>query len=546
MKDQNGTGVKQFRRGTGLVAAAALIAVTAVAYLPAINGDFVWDDDDHVLNNQTLRSAEGLRYIWLDPSATPQYYPLVHTSFWVEYQLWGLATTGYHITNIGLHVVGAVLLWRILLFLSVPGAWLIATIFAINPVQVESVAWITERKNVLSGVFYLSAMLAYLHFALEPKLAGRRRTLLYAAACFLFLFALLSKTVTATLPAALLVLIGWKRGRLRMRDVWPLLPLFAVGVGMGLVTAWIEKYGVGAQGMDWHLSPLDRFLVAGHAIWFYAAKLIWPASLTFIYPRWHLDATDAIQLAYPITAAATLVALWLLRHKIGSGPLVAGLLFVGTLVPALGFFDVFPMRYSFVADHFQYLASIAFIALSVAAGTQLIRKWAPVKNGHVGHIIAIVVIVVLATLTWRQCHVFANQETLWSDTVAKDPTSWMGHTVLGALFGQRGDQVNAERHYREAVRLNPDFGTARLDLGALLANEGRFDEAIPQMREDVRLEPNSLQAYISLGRALLLNGQLQEATYWLRLAMTSWPNDPQARVLLEKALEAQRPQGRPQ
>jgi tetratricopeptide (TPR) repeat protein len=519
--------------------AAALVVVTIVAYVPAMHGDFIWDDDDHVSNNQTLRSTEGLRSIWLDPSATPQYYPLVHTTFWMEYHLWGLTPTGYHVINILLHIAAAIVLWRVLFYLSVPGAWVIATIFAVHPVQVESVAWITERKNVLSGVLYLSAMLAYLHFALDPaERAGRKRMWLYVLTCILFVLALLSKTVTATLPAALLVLIAWKRGHIRARDEWPLLPLFLIGGAMGFVTAWIEKYGVGAQGMDWHLSPVQRLLVAGHAVWFYAGKLLWPTNLTFIYPRWHLDATDPIQLAYPISVLAVIVLLWLARRRIGSGPLVTVLLFIGTLVPALGFFDVFPMRYSFVADHFQYLGSIALIALAVSAAVQFIRK-STLAQTRLPHALAFLLITVFAGLTWRQCQVYASQETLWTDVITKDPSSWMGHTVLGALAGQRGDQINAERHYREAVSLNPDFGTARLDLGALLANQGRFDEAIPQMREDVRLEPNSLQAHVSLGRALMLDGKLQEAIYWLRVAMANWPNDPQARLLLEKALEAQ-------
>ena len=209
------------------IVVAALLAVTVVAYLPAIHGDFVWDDNDYVSANPTLRSAEGLRSIWLNPAATVQYYPLVFTSFWLEYRLWGLAPEGYHVTNLALHLAAAIVLWRVLLLLSFPGAWLVAAIFAVHPVHVESVAWITERKNVLSGVFYFSAMLAYLHFALDaPDPAGHgRRRRHYAAACTLFLLALLSKTVTASLPASLLLLIAWKRGRVHSRDVWPLLPL---------------------------------------------------------------------------------------------------------------------------------------------------------------------------------------------------------------------------------------------------------------------------------------------------------------------------------
>jgi tetratricopeptide (TPR) repeat protein len=235
---------------------------------------------------------------------------------------------------------------------------------------------------------------------------------------------------------------------------------------------------------------------------------------------------------------ATIVALWLARRRIGLGPLVAVLFFAGTLIPALGFFDIFPMRYSFVADHFQYLASIGLIALGVAVGTRVIQRWAPAR-AWASYALAAILVLVLATLTWRQSHVYADQETLWRDTVEKDPGSWMGHTSLGALLGRRGALVDAEYHYREAVRLNPNFGIARFNLGALLANEGRLDEAIPYMREAVRLDPWSLDANLNIGRALLSAGQPEEAASWLRAAAERWPQEPRIQNFLQQALAAQ-------
>ena len=307
---------------------------------------------------------------------------------------------------------------------------------------------------------------------------------------------------------------------------------------MAGVTVWIERHYVGAQGMNWQLSPLDRLLIAGHALWFYAAKLIWPTNLTFIYPRWQVDAADPVQLAYPLAAVATIVALWLARRRIGSGPLVAVLFFAGTLFPALGFFDIYPMRYSFVADHFQYLASIGLIALGVAAGTRAIQRWAPAR-AWTSHALPAILVMVLATLTWRQSHVYADHETLWRDTVEKDPGSWMGHTCPRRVARRRGDRVDAEYHYREAVRLNPNFDVARFDLGTLLANEGRYDEAIPHLREAVRLEPRSLDSNLSLGMALLFDGQPEEAASWLRAAAERWPQEPRIQHFLQQALAAQ-------
>ena len=257
------------RPTTRLVPAAGLIIlITVLVYVPALRGGFIWDDDFYVTKNQALTSLEGLSRIWFELGATPQYYPLVHTSFWIEYHLWGLAPFGYHLVNVLLHAASAVLVWRILHHLGVPGAWWAAAIFAIHPVQVESVAWITERKNVLSGVFYLAAVWTYLRFrSLEeaaPAVGGRRRFYLWTAA--LFVCALLSKTVTCTLPAALLLIVWWKRGRIGRRDLLPLLPLLVVGVVFGLVTAWMEKHHVGAEGEEWALSFLDRCLLANGAV----------------------------------------------------------------------------------------------------------------------------------------------------------------------------------------------------------------------------------------------------------------------------------------
>lgn len=520
--------------------AAALIAVICVAYLPALRGDFIWDDDGYVSVNPTLRSTAGLTAIWLDPTATPQYYPLVHTSYWLEYHVWGLEPAGYHVTNLALHIIAAFLLWRVLVFLAIPAAWLIAAIFAVHPVQVESVAWITERKNVLSGVFFFAAMLTYLQLALDPiTRSPQRRRRLYVWTWVLFVGALFSKSVTATLPGALLLIVAWKRGRLHWSDVGPLLPLFAVGAAMGAVTAWLERTHVGAHGIDWQLSVAQRIVIAGHALWFYAGKLIWPTNLTFIYPRWHVNAADPRQLVFPLAAVAVFVGLWLARRTLGSGPLVAVLLFAGTLFPALGFVDTFPMRYSFVADHFQYLASIALMTLAVATPAHMLRAFEG-RRARVGVTVGMGLILVMAALTWRQSHVYANQEMLWTDTIRKDPASWMGHTSLGAVLGQRGAIAEAELQYRQAVQLNPDFVIARIDLAGLLANQGRIADAIPQYRAAVRLDPDTLSNYVSLAGALLYGGQVDEAVSCLRAAVERWPDEVDVRRYLNMALNSQR------
>ena len=290
------------------MAALALAAAVFLAYQPAWQGGFIWDDDAHV--RPELQSWNGLCRIWCDLKATQQYYPLLHSAFWLEHRLWGDATLGYHLVNIALHVVAALLVAVILRRLKVPGAYLAAAIFALHPVHVESVAWITELKNTLSAVFYLSAALVYLRFDHSREKAS------YFLAFGLFVLGLLSKTVTATLPAALLVVFWWQRGRLSWRrDVLPLLPFFALGAAAGVFTALVERKLGGAEGAAFDFTIVERCLIAGRAIWFYLGKLFWPADLIFIYPRWHVSQAVWWQYLFPLAALLLLAGLWAIRRR---------------------------------------------------------------------------------------------------------------------------------------------------------------------------------------------------------------------------------------
>ena len=493
---------------------ALLVLLVCLAYLPALRDGFIWDDDSYVTGNPTLRSLHGLYRIWFEVGAVPQYYPLVHTTFWLEYHLWGLHPPGYHLINILLHAAAAVLLWQVLRGLQLPGAWLAAALFALHPIEVESVSWITERKNVLSAVFYFAAALAYLRFAAwtVPEGANCRRWRWYFLALILFLAALLSKTVTCSLPAALLLVCWWKQGRVRWADVYPLLPFFVVGMGLGLLTAGMEKYHVGAQGADWSLSFADRCLIAGRALWFYAGKLVWPVNLTFIYPRWEIDATAWWQWLFPVAAVGVGVGLWWARRWIGRGPLVAVLFFVGTLGPALGFVNVYPMRFSFVADHFQYLAGIGLITLSAVALARVPR------------VVPAVVLAMLGVLTWRQTGIYQSQEILWRDTLTKNPDCWLAHNNLGIWLYHEGHIEMAIEHYHQAIEIEPNWCDTWYNLGAALDAQGRPDEAIAHYRRAIQLNPDYAYALNNLGNALAAKGQWDEAIESYRRAVRSDPN----------------------
>jgi tetratricopeptide (TPR) repeat protein len=509
------------------------------AYLPALGAGFVWDDDAYVVDNPMLRSPGGLGRIWTDTAATPQYYPLTHTTFWIEYQLWGLRPAGYHAVNVVLHAISALLLWTVLRRLRVPGAWLGAALFALHPIQVESVAWITERKNVLSGLFYLAACLAYLRFARldddreDPTRSRSRVT--YLVAFVLFVCALLSKTVTASLPVALALVIWWKRGRLGGRDLKPLVPMIAIGTIFGGLTAWLERVQVGAEGAEWSLSLLQRFLLAPRIVWHYLEKLAWPAELTFIYPRWSIRPADPAAWVWPVALVGLFVALWFVRRRLGRGPLTALAYFVITLGPALGFINVYPMRYSFVADHFQYLAGIGPLALAGAAvwrtTASATRRFGPTATGVARVSTSALLVGTLALLTAAQARVYESLEVLWRDTLAKNPEAWAAHNNLGAMLGERGSLEEAASHLEQAIRLKPDHAGAWANLGVVRARQGRLDDALSRFQRGVELDPDDAGSRILLGEALARSGRVGEAEVQLARAVELDPDDPRGHHL---------------
>lgn len=532
------------------LAAFAIVVAVIVVYIPATRGGFIWDDPLYVTNNPTLRTLDGLQRIWFEIGATIQYYPLVFTTFWIDYHFWELNPFGYHLVNVLLHAVNALLLWLILRRFQVPGAWLAAAVFALHPVHVESVAWITERKNVLSGLFYLLATLAYLRFC-HPDVnrpLGSRAWLIYPAALLLFICALLSKTVTCSLPAAILLLLWWRRDRLARRDILPLLPMFLVGLVMGLITIWMEKHHVGATGEEWDLSVLERCLVAGRIPWFYVGKLVWPVDLTFIYPRWQVDANVWWQYLYPLATIGVVVTFWLSRRRIGKAPLVAVLFFLGTLVPALGFIDVYPMRFSFVADHFQYLASIGPITLMSALATWVLtkktRQHRPAQPGQPMNSFLPVVrlslmaaaLGMLGTLTWNQGKAYNDLETLWRNTLAKNPSAWMAHNNLGFELYAQGRVAEALEHFTAAIRLKPGLADAHYNVGVVLAEEGRLDKAIEHYTEALRIEPKYARAHVNLGLALDRQGKFDKAVAHYTEALRIRPRFSKAQLKLGAAL----------
>ena len=511
--------------------AVTLGTLTILVYRPAWHGGFIWDDDRYVVHNGLLTAQDGLRRIWFSLDAPSQYFPLAYTILRIERSLWDLNPVGYHWVNILLHLGNALLVWCILARLKVPGASLAAAIFALHPVQVESVAWISELKNVLMGFFFLLTLLTWIEYV---DARHKHRRILYVAALLFYLLALSAKATACTLPAALLLILWLEKKPIGRRSLLEITPFVILALGIGLVTVWWEKYHQGTR-MLVSLGPIERLLIASRAVWFYLGKILWPSNLTFIYPQWPIDATNPVAYSWLIAVAVAVVIILYGRLFFGRSVEVAALFFVTTLGPLLGFIMLYTFRYTFVADHYQYLASIGPIALASAGLMTLSRssktlQWPVVAGGFV-------IFAFLSLLTWRQSATYRDLETLWRTTIAKNPDCWMAYNNLGVVQFEKGDIEDAIERYQQSLRLHPDYPEAHYNLGSALLQKGDADEAIRQCEEALKIQPNEPDAHIVLGNAFMAKQDVDRAIAHYVQALHLRPDDSNAHYNLGTALK---------
>jgi protein O-mannosyl-transferase len=522
-------------RHRAFIFALLLASVTILVYHPAWNGGFLWDDDDYITNNELLTAPDGLRRIWFSLDAPSQYFPLTYTTFRLEYALWGLNPTGYHWVNLLLHIANALLVWAVLARLKVPGAWLAGAIFALHPLQAESVAWITERKNVLMGFFFLLTLLAWTAFVDERT---KRRWLFYGLALVLYLLALSAKTTACTLPAALFLILWLQKKPISWKRIVQIVPFLILGLAMGALAMWWERYHQGTtRTLFTFLSPIERVLVASRAVWFYLSKLLWPSNLTFIYPRWDIAPNRLLDYSWLVAGSALCVVIYFLRSRrraIGRSVEVAAAFFVVTLSPVLGFIMLYTFRYTFVADHYQYLACIGPIALASAGLVNLADTFKHARPFILSA--GLGVVGLLATLTWRQAAMYSDIETLWRTTLARNPGCWMAHNNLGIVLFGKGQLDDAIAHYRTTLQMQPDFWDADYNLGSALLKKGEVDEAIFYCEKAVAMMPNDPDAQVALANALLQKGRIDEAIAHYQRAVAIRPDYFLARFGLGHAL----------
>jgi tetratricopeptide (TPR) repeat protein len=566
--------------------ALLLIALVFIAYTRVFNAGFIWDDESHLTQNPCIVGPLGLKEIWTSTRAV--YYPLVLTTFWTLHKFVGLNPVPYHVLNVLMHAGSAVLLWRVLRQLNIRGAWLGAALWALHPIMVQSVAWVTELKNTQSCLFYLLSIFCFLKWQEQPRmtritrmadirkqggalskapqrrlrncrwLASSARQWRFALSLVFFILATVSKPSTVMLPVVLALCLWWRRGRIQWRDVAALAPFALISALASVWTIWEQKFHAGASGPEWAQTWPERLIIVGRAIWFYLGKLIWPHPLIFIYPRWEINSSQLI--AYlPLLAALTgLLALWLTRAKWSRSVFFAAAYYVVSLFPVLGFFSVYFFRYSFVSDHFQYLASMGPLALAgagiVTAVGRLgeLRKLSRADTNALqfsGDRIATIglkslllpaisgtLLFMLVFLTWRQAAVYHDLVTLYTATLARNPGCWMAHYNLGIVLRDQGEMDQAITHYRQAVALRPNYAEAHYNLGRLLVQKGQLDDAVTHYEKALAINPADAETQNNLGVTLFGSGRVDEAIAHYQEALKIRPDYAEASCNLANAL----------
>jgi tetratricopeptide (TPR) repeat protein len=456
-----------------------LVGATLIAYQPVWHAGFLWDDGALLLNNPLIKQPDGWWRVWFTKGI--DYVPATSMTFWLEWRCWGTNPLGYHLDNVILHGLGAALVWRVLRRLRIPGARLAAVIFALHPVNVASVAWIAERKNTLAMAFYACALLWHLRF----EDSGRRRWYWLAAGAFVV--AILSKTAVAPLPVVLLGMAWWRRGRVGRQDVWRSLLFFALAAVASVLALWVQHEGLGATVRT--ADFWSRLGVAGWAVWFYLGKALLPLNLIPVYPLWHFDGAKVVSYLPALGVVTVLAASWRWRKQGGRAILAAFGYFVLLLLPVLGFVNISMMRYTLVADQWQYFAIIGPIAL-LAAGMTLAMQFSGKVRIFLQAVCCATLLVTLDIVTWQQCFLYANPKTLWEATLQANPASFLAHSSLGGILFRAGRTEEAIAHYQKALEIKPDFFDAHYDLATIFLQVGRPSEAIAHYQKVLRIMPD--------------------------------------------------------
>jgi Tfp pilus assembly protein PilF len=481
----------------GFVLALVLIAI----YLPALHGEFLWDDELLILRNRLNLDPSGWWKIWFEPRYLIDYFPLSAEGEWIQWQFFHTNTFGYHLVNVVLQFVSALLVWKLFARLHLRLAWLGALLFAVHPVTVESVAWMAELKNTLSLPLFLAAMLAWIAWDRD------RRRIDYLRALVLFLAAMLAKPSAVMFPFVILLYAWWRHGRVRAGDLAAAAPFFLVSLVLGLITIRYMHPAYGLKTIELG-GPLDRLAIAGTTLAFYTGNILWPVGLLPVYPKWTIDPPSA-WLAW-LALVTVLAVCWWGRKRWGRHALLGLGFFLLNLVPFLGFTPTAYMSFAWAMDHVLYLPMLGLIGLATAGlGALLNRAPAAARTWMLAGVVA--VLAALAVGSRAYAAIFQTQEALWTYTLRGNPGLAAGHNNLALYYfdHRRNDEAMAE--YRAAIHVKPDFDEAYNGLGNTFFYAHDINDAMEAYRAAIRLKPDSAEAHNGLANALLAQGDLDGA-----------------------------------
>jgi tetratricopeptide (TPR) repeat protein len=544
-----------------------IAALCFFAYRPSLSGGFLIDDNVLLTHSALVHADDGLWRFWFTAEAV-DYWPVSNSSFWLEWRVWKTNPEGYRTTALILHVVESLLLWRILLLLEIPGAFVGALLFAVHPVNAESVAWIAQRKTLLAMLFAQLATLAYFESErVEATPAGQhtaRANTWYALSFLAFALALLSKISIAVFPALLGLCIAWLRP-LRRRDVARLAPFFLLAGALAL-------FNVAIRAADPHIrgpreSTIEWLLQATATVWFYLGKALFPINLAFMYPDPSIDPRRWL-FWLPLAAALALTVVLVRYHSSGTRPLLFAWAFYWlALTPALGFSEA-----AYIEDHYQHLALCAVVAVVAAAWSSLRARSARARWAADALVVATIAALVLATerraaqfmdnvvlmraaadaypgspvaqrnLAFALLEAGAPNEGIphLEEALRLDPESVEARKTLAVALARTGELGRAIELLKIAVRLRPDDAEALGNLGAFLREAGNAQESIPYFERSLQLDPRSAEMHCNLGKALLQTGQVTSAIEHFKTASRIDPESTEAKHLLAVAMDAAR------
>jgi protein O-mannosyl-transferase len=528
-----------------LMGVAAIGIAILIVYAPALHGGLLLDDAQ-LSRNSLVKAPDGLYRIWCTTEAV-DYWPVTNTTFWLGWHLWGNNVTCDHVVNLLLHFLDALLIWLVLSRVGIPGAFFAALLFAIHPVNVESVAWISQRKNLLALFFALLSVLWYLNsdvFQTPGDVPSGRaaparhfRWRWYGVSLAAFLLAMLSKGSVAILPLELLLIIWWLRGKIDGADALRLAPFFLIAVVLTAVNVWFQTHGATDTALR-NIPFVQRLLGAAGTVWFYLGKVLLPINLVFVYPQWNIDPRQLLWWLSLIMAVLVTVALIWRRNsktKLVRPILFAWLFFCIALLPVMGFVDVGFMKHSLVADHYEHLAIIGILALVAAGGSVCLQR---MNQRAVPPILMaeVVMIGVFGFLAREQAYLYVDQATLYRDALGKNPDSSFLQCNVGQLFADSGHFAESIPYYQRAILLNPNYAEAHCNLGIALFQTQHLQDALEHLETALQLKPDFPDALNNFGIALASEGKLQEAMMQFQKALRLYPGSAVSHFNMGNAL----------